>query len=245
MYMTGTIKVHAGLSNPQSAAAEQLSRILHARSHSPVLLLLSGGSALDVADYLKEKDLGGHVTVSVVDDRYSTDPEVNNFAQLKKRGISDQCENANVDMLHTEVKDGESLGEYARRYESQIKHWFAYHPAGVIIALLGIGSDGHTAGILPHPDNKPAFHNLFEDEETFVVGYDAGDKNKYALRATVTNYFLRKHVHYAVAFVSGDNKRDALEATLSSSGELHVTPARILKEMRDVTLYTDLAVSHA
>ena len=238
------MNIHSGLSEPAEAAGEQIERILFARKNSPILLLLSGGSAFKVLDYVSTDALGGNVTVSMIDDRYSENQEVNNFSQLLKHDFTKKCTDAGCYIFGTQVNVRETMAEHEQRYERMLKDWTEKNPEGKVIALMGIGTDGHTAGIMPFPENKPVFDNLFEHEEDYAVAYDAKEKTEHPLRMTVTNNFLRKHVDYAVVYATGDEKREALENVISETGEIHVTPARVIREMEDVELFTDLTLTH-
>jgi len=43
-----------------------------------------------------------------------------------------------------------------------------------------------------------------------------------------------------VVFMVGEEKRNALERVLAEEGMLAETPARIVREMRDATIFTDI-----
>ncbi len=45
----------------------------------------------------------------------------------------------------------------AQRMEKNLRAWKNQNPQGKIIATLGIGADGHTAGIFPFADNSSTF----------------------------------------------------------------------------------------
>ena len=60
---------------------------------------------------------------------------------------------------------------------------------------------------------------------------------------TTTPVYLTRHVHHAIVYVTGEEKRQALIALHAEHGSLHETPARVLREMSDVRIYTDLTVS--
>jgi len=66
------------------------------------------------------------------------------------------------------------LEKLAHRYESSLFEWAKKHPEGKIIATMGIGFDGHTAGIMPYPENPETFARLFEDKEIGRWGMTQG-----------------------------------------------------------------------
>jgi 6-phosphogluconolactonase/glucosamine-6-phosphate isomerase/deaminase len=112
-----------------------------------------------------------------------------------------------------------------------------------VIAIMGIGSDGHTAGIMPFPKNHTLFQKLFEDEDRWVVSYDAEDKNPYPLRITVTIPFLKKNVQQVIAFVVGQEKSTALRYVIATDESVAKTPARVMREIpATVQLFTDIVL---
>ncbi len=121
--------------------------------------------------------------------------------------------------------------------EKNLRDW-----RGRIVITLGIGPDGHTAGIMPFPEDPQKFQKLFDDPDHWVVSYDAAEKNAYPNRTTVTLPFLRR-VDHAVVFVCGKEKQRALEKTLAQKGSLPQTPARIIREMGKIDLFTDIDLS--
>src|ERR1700690_217698 len=73
-------------SDPESAAAEaggNLNSLLIDMRKQPVLLLLSAGSALSILNYVGQSALGANLTVSMLDERFSTDHKINNVGQLQ------------------------------------------------------------------------------------------------------------------------------------------------------------------
>jgi 6-phosphogluconolactonase/glucosamine-6-phosphate isomerase/deaminase len=125
--------------------------------------------------------------------------------------------------------------------ESGFKSWCTNNPAGIIIALMGIGRDGHTAGIMRYPDDERLFDPLFVHTVAWVVGYDAGSRNPIPLRVTVTVPFIRD-IDHAVVYVSGPEKKQALCDVMAPRGLLYQTPGRILHTMKHCLLFTDLSV---
>lgn len=221
-------------------ATQELENLLNENSHKHVLFLTSGGSSFDLLINLK---IPRNVSIGVLDERYSEDSMVNNFAQLKNTGFFKRSEKLFEQILDTSVHKEENLEQFASRFESLLKGWKAQFPKGVIIATVGMGPDGHVSGIMPYPENEVMFESLFNDPRNWVAGYDADDKNQYSKRATTTLPFLRDHIDYAVAYISGENKREALSRVLAEEGKLNETPARILHEMKNATLFTDMNLS--
>lgn len=57
---------------------------MHWHSDS-ILLLFSGGSPLEILQYLPKDIFDDRITVGVSDERYSSDPTINNFAQVQSK----------------------------------------------------------------------------------------------------------------------------------------------------------------
>jgi 6-phosphogluconolactonase/glucosamine-6-phosphate isomerase/deaminase len=103
----------------------------------------------------------------------------------------------------------------------------AFSDNKVVIAQLGIGPDGHTAGILP---NSVAT----EPNSRLVVNYVADPYKRLTLSFTA----LKKvTVAYVLAF--GSNKMDALIALQSQNLSLSEQPAQILKQLNEAYVYND------
>jgi len=223
------------------AVKEAVEQALKDSGGKPVLFLVSGGSGFDVLNELSDGFFDTRVTVGVVDERFSTDPTVNNFLQLQKTEFYKKILAKGVSLIETIPQNGEAIEEMAKRFEGDLKAWRTAHPDGVMVALLGIGRDGHTAGMIGNPDDKRSFQFMFEDDSVWVVGFDAGNRNQYPLRVTTTMPFLRK-LDTVIVYAVGVAKKDALTAILAPTGDLYKTPGRIIQELAHCLLYTDQAV---
>lgn len=223
---------------PLKTAARSLEEQMK-NSSEKILLLLSGGSAVHVLDYLTIPD-PAYTTIGLVDERYSIDPKDHNIQAIYEHESIQKAQRGGAHMISILNKNFE-MHECVEAYDTKIKEWKVRNPHGKIIALMGIGEDGHTAGILPHPEHPQLFNSLFE-EVNLVTGYNAGEKSRHPLRITVTNTFLRDYVDGAVVYVAGQNKKESLAHLMVPFGTLTYTPARIFLEMRHVYIYTDLAL---
>ena len=182
-----------------------------------------------------------NLTVGVLDERFSEDPKVNNFTQLAETSFFQKAQEKGAYFIDTRVQPREDLEMLSKRFEDALLKWRQEHPGGRIVITQGMGPDGHTAGMMPHPKEKDIFKELFEGEN-WVRGYDAGDKNEYSLRVTTTMPFLRMADH-SVVYIVGKEKKDVLSRMLSEEGTLFETPARIIHEMKDVHIFTDIEIS--
>lgn len=225
-----------------SRASEKLNLILKdlAEHGVPTLLLLSGGSALKIAEQIEKNYLPKVLTLGVLDDRYSKDESVNNFSQLARTKLFRDAENIGAVFIDTRVNGEESIDEVAERADMAIKNWIAKNETGKIIITQGIGPDGHTSGVMPFPEDEEKFQKLFIDTEKYSVGYDAEGKNQYSLRITATLRFLMDKVDESVLLMTGAEKLQAFNSALDASGQLAHIPARVIHQMKKVNLFTDI-----
>jgi len=227
----------------KNLALQDLNKELHSKLGQPVLLLLSGGSAFQLLDQTDANNLSDTVTIGVLDERYSSDKNVNNFSQLTTTSFYQKANRHDCHFIDTSVKAGEKLNQLSERFDMELQEWKKKYPEGKVIITQGIGPDGHTSGIMPHKDNPDLFHQLFENHNMWAVGYDAGAKNKYPLRATTTIPFLIDIIDVAIVFVTGKNKKKALLNALNPKTKLFQTPAAVIQKMKNVTLFTDISIT--
>lgn len=223
-------------------AGKKLSELLKKHKNKDILLMVSGGSAFTVLEHVDSNTLSEQVTLSVVDERFSMDPKVNNFSQLEQTGFFDACMEKGCAIIGTRIHKTETLPKAVLNFDSQLRRWRQAHPKGVILTLLGLGEDGHTAGVLPFPENRRLFDDLFLDEE-WVASFDATGKNEYTLRFTTTLTFLRDETAGSVVYVQGEKKKKALELVQSDTAYIQEVPGKIFLDMNNVTLVTDQEVS--
>jgi len=221
-------------------AVEALNLVLGRHQQDPVLLLLAGGSWFGLLNRVDTHSFSEDITIGMSDERYSEDAAVNNFAQLEQTEFYRLAKEKGVRYINTKVQDKETISEFTARFEEELKVWKEKNPQGRVIITQGIGLDGHTCGIMPYPENPELFQELFENSVKWVVGYDADEKNEYPYRVTITLSFLREMVNHSIIYAVGENKKEALGRILSGEGLLAATPARIIHEMRDVQLFTDI-----
>ncbi len=217
--------------------ARYLSEIFRSYASLPFLFLSSGGSSLQLLDLLDTEHFGPHSTVAVLDERFSTDPLKNNFAQMQATEFYQKAKERGAQFIETKIRENETIEEAAAGFEKALRTWVAKNH-GPIIATVGVGPDTHTSGIMPFPEDPTFFETTFNDENHWVAAYDANDKNPERLRITCTIPFFRMITH-PVLFVTGENKRDALDVLAASEGTVHEHPCRIWREISSSVLFTD------
>ncbi len=215
-------------------AARLLEESIHAHSGDGVLVLLSGGSALSVIEYLSPDIFTNGCTVSVVDERYTEEKDHVNFYNASVRLHEKSITVSNA--IDTSCIAGESFDEYVKRINAAHREWRQAHPNARIVGLFGIGEDGHTAGIFPATVNE---FKQYESMDAFVPVPYGNMHAPYCHRITASLPFIRS-ISEAVVYVVGDNKRNAVNNFLSDEGHVSSTPARILREIPQVTLCTSV-----
>lgn len=220
-------------------SAERLGLLLSKNCKKKIntLLLLSGGSALSILEFVPQTGFGPYLTITVLDERYGSDPTVNNFAQIKSTSFYKSAKKAGVGFFETTSKV-KTLASLAKDFNQFLEKWLKKNPKGSVIATIGIGEDAHTAGIVSFPDSKKEFEKLFARDK-YAVSYDAKGKNAYPLRITVTLPFFKK-IDHAVALVLGEKKKSALEKVVSEDHNYHETPGAVLHKIKDLQIFTDI-----
>jgi 6-phosphogluconolactonase/glucosamine-6-phosphate isomerase/deaminase len=222
-------------------AAESITHLVASYKDIPILFLVSGGSPLEILKVLSSDGFDARVTVGVSDERFDANPMINNFAQIMSIPWYQDVVQKGIQSIDTRPLEGETLEECGERFDRVLVGWKQKHPEGKIVITQGIGLDGHTAGIMPYPEDPEFFEKSFVSTKKWAVGYDAKEKNKYPKRVTTTMPFLRE-VDHSVMFVCGEDKKEPLSRALAKEGSLAATPSRIIHEMKHCLLFTDLSV---
>jgi len=234
------VDVHTG-GSPLDEAADTLNGLIGETQGKDVLLLFSGGSAMALVDRLHPDHIDLHHTLSVLDERYTSDESASNFTTLTRTSFFKEANNRNVLSIDPRPQDMETLQDTAKRFDLALKHWHITHQDGVVIATMGIGEDGHTSGVLPMPEDEESFDGLFLNTSKCAVGYrTTPQKNPYTDRITTTLTYLVRHVDHAIVYATGTQKREALRQMQEEDAGLAKIPARILNRMKDVRLFTDV-----
>ncbi|MEX1026988.1 MAG: 6-phosphogluconolactonase [Candidatus Paceibacterota bacterium] len=219
-------------------AGEAISDVLGQYTDRPILLLFSGGSALSVIEHIDVQQITKRVTLGVLDERFNAPPDESNFAQLEATDLYQAALARGAGAVDPRNIEGEGLDEAAAWVETTIRAWYE-NTGGVTIITQGIGSDGHTAGILPYPDEPGRFADVFVSTNRWVVGYTKPGA-EFPERITVTVPFLRSVVTSSVVYVAGAAKYDVARRALTEDTEtLAALPAGVIREMNDVLVVTD------
>jgi 6-phosphogluconolactonase/glucosamine-6-phosphate isomerase/deaminase len=212
----------AGWEDGVAALTERLVRELASGKH--VLWLTSGGSNIPVSVQIMNNissQLRQNLSVMLADERYGRPGhKESNWAQLMQAGF-----NAKPARLLPVLQAGLSFEQTISSYNKLADQAFSDNE--VIIAQLGIGEDGHIAGILP---GSPAA----AETKALVVGYQSAPHK----RLTLTFPGLRR-VSASYTFAFGSTKHQALSSLQARSLALSKQPAQILKQLPEAYVYSD------
>lgn len=227
-------------SEAKIAAITALSQKLSENKDEDILFLFSGGSSLEILPEEINDEIFSKLTIAVLDERFSSAPENNNFLQFKETNFYSKAYSKGSKFFESVPSDKSSLDEFAMSFAEFLTSWTVQYPSGKIFATVGMGADGHTAGIMPYPEDPTMFNMLFGDPAFWVRGYDAGNKTKIGKRVTTTNVFLKTKIDFAVAYVVGEEKKDAFSSLLSAKSNIHEIPARVWYNMKEIEVFTDI-----
>ncbi len=189
-----------------------------------VLWLLSGGSNIPASVEVMDKisaDLSQNLSVSLIDERFGKEGHPDsNWTKLLAAGFD-----IKKGQLLPPLQADLTFDQTVDRYEKIIRDGRKNNQ--IIIAQLGIGDDGHVAGILP--DSPAAL-----ERTDLICGY----QSQPFLRLTTTFPAL-KSMDIVYAFAFGSNKQPALVDLQSKKISPIKQPAQILKQIPSAFVYSD------
>lgn len=228
--------------SPAEKAGKYISDILAINSGRPILLLIAGGSSVAVVEHINPEYLDEQLTVTVTDERFTDDILENNFDNLQSTSFYNELIQVDAFCINTSVVEGDTIETHAARFENNIRDWMADFPKGIIIALYGIGADGHIGGIIPGLYKGDAFKMKFDSDRLVETVVDPSKASAFPERVSTTLTFM-KRVDYPVIYTTGDIKKGALEKALDTHTSIEDIPARIILDMKAPTIFTDIELS--
>ncbi|RJR16598.1 hypothetical protein C4579_00010 [Candidatus Microgenomates bacterium] len=224
---------------PQQTARFILQKLTRYLSQNDTLLLLSGGSVgKEVVPELVKLFQNNpqsleNLIVGLIDERFGQAwHEQSNMLLLQKSGLLSFLESKHATFLPILTDEHDADWE-AKRYEN-VLNTILEKVAGRSIGILGIGADGHTAGIKPQPD-QATFDGIFMQANRLVVNYSGTDFE----RITLTPLALQK-LTQIVVYAKGEEKREALEKLQNGKAEdVYKYPAILLQKHPRVELFSD------
>lgn len=213
------------LTDIQSASKIIADRLQAELSHGKkVLWLLSGGSNIGIeaqALAMLPLDRQANLTITLNDERFG--PYGHKDSNLRQFHDALQTE-PKAKIIPIIVPESLPLEATTAHFGDNITKEVA--TADVVITQLGMGSDGHIAGILPHTPSASA------------TGAVTSYTTEQFVRITVTFETL-KRVNVAYLFAFGTDKREQLERLQNSNVPIEEQPAQFLKQLSEVYVYND------
>lgn len=176
--------------------------ILYGNVDKKTALFLSGGSTpKNLYKKLAQEKMLQAGAVAMVDDRYTFHQQYSNEIMVKDSGLLSYLEAQNV-AFYSILKFGLSASKIAAEYDETVSFLLNHFPKSV--AILGIGADGHTAGI-PILDQKIESQNYVEH----FVGFPEEPKERISLTFKALSI-----IDLLIVLAFGEEKRQGIEIAL-------------------------------
>lgn len=189
-----------------------------------VLWLISGGSNIPITVAIMNElapSSTQNLTIMLCDERYGPlNHQHSNLTALYKAAFKPK-----LAAILPVIQAGLSLEQTAGLYSKATQK--AIDSADVVIGQLGIGVDGHTAGILPYSPAATA-------DNMWVTSYKAADFS----RITLTPFAL-SHVQEAYVFAFGVDKKAALTRLKQEMLPIAEQPAQLFRHLPTAYVYND------
>jgi 6-phosphogluconolactonase/glucosamine-6-phosphate isomerase/deaminase len=199
--------------------------ILELSNDNKVLWLISGGSNIEGEVHIIKKiskSMRNNLTIMFADERYGeVGHQDSNYQQLLSAGFDSQGTNF-ISILNQGMDFEATINNFTTMAQDLLQN------SDIVIAQLGMGDDGHIAGILPHSDASL-------DHTNFVAGYSS---NPYT-RLTLTFRALTM-INVAYVYAYGDTKFRALQDLKTKNLSLIDQPSQILKQINEAYVYNRL-----
>ncbi|MCA9346940.1 6-phosphogluconolactonase [Candidatus Saccharibacteria bacterium] len=221
---------------PAKSVGEHISQsiIKHDRD---VVCLLSGGSVLDVVEFINIEEKNECRTIFMMgDERVSREDDINNYLQLVTRYGDKPAVTDNL--ISTLPLASESSETFAERTLKTFLQKLSELNNPKIISILGVGKDGHTAGIFPL--DQQFFADIYPDDLTYVSVPIEG--LRIDSRASFTPSWLLNKADEVIGYVVGQGKQNILNSLIKEAKPINERPAEIIKLHQNAHLYTNLLI---
>lgn len=216
--------------------AEIAAGMLYEYADSDTVLFLSGGKTPErLYTRLAREGRLRAGCAALVDERYGEPGHAfSNERMLERTGLPEYFKKAGIPFYRI-LEPGKDIRETASGYEEKVKGLITGFARSA--AILGIGEDGHTAGIAPDridfrnplfsPEQKERVVSYFKDTRPLRPPGTPMEEQGYGERITMTIKGLSQ-IDRLIVLVFGESKQDALEKVFRE-GSIEEAPARFLK----------------
>ncbi len=212
---------------------ELIKEILYAIVNKRTVVYLSGGNTpkeLYTALAQEEKLIPG--AVGMIDERFGTPfHNTSNEKMIRDTGLLRYLQMRDIP-FYPILKPEKTREETAHAYDETYRKLTAIFQKNV--GILGIGTDGHTAGILANSKWQIA-NSERVDSSALILSYQSNDKFKERITMTFLGLSM---LDVLLVLIFGKDKKEALELVFSQ-GTKEEIPARFFKnpEIAKKTLF--------
>lgn len=204
-----------------SEVSDYILDLLNKHSDSKTLLLVSGGSSIKVSANIASRidiNTSNSVTLGLVDERYGpVGHDSSNWVGLTDSGVNPEMFFASTQVLD----EGTTLENTAEQYADKLQ--ILIDENNYKIALLGMGDDGHIAGMKPR---STLDFDAFMGED-IVVGYRHDDFDRITMAARSL-----MQMDEIIVFVCGQAKAEVVKKLQADVDQkINEFPAQILKQL--------------
>ena len=217
--------------NPSSEVALHIEELIKQHGGT-TLLLLAGGSALNIVSKIKLDDYAKGRTIFMMgDERWSREKSENNYLQLQ-----DQLTPGHgLKLVETNIKENENLTKFTTRLNLEFEKIISCSDKLQTICILGVGTDGHTASIFPMAEES--FFNTSKQDVPYVSVHV--ESLKINSRASITPDFIKNQVNHVIGYAVGETKKSILNSLINESKPINEMPAQLIKLHKNSILVTD------
>jgi 6-phosphogluconolactonase len=202
-------------------------------SQNTVLFLSGGSTPKTLYQILAKEEQLKAGAVAMVDERYGKKfHKDSNELMIKNTQLLSYLSKTNTKFYP--ILDDKDIKQTTSDYDETVRFIFNHFPKSV--AILGVGSDGHTAGI-------PAIGSILKailDNKSSLVSFYNADKSFYKERITLSFLGLSKF-DQIIVLAFGEEKKKALKL-MFKNGSITQVPSRFLMQeeiSKKTTLVTD------
>lgn len=206
---------------PQHSGTDVAKEILYRNVDNKTLLLLSGGrTPKELYTFFAKEEQLQSGAVGQIDERFGMPMHENsNQKMIGETGLLRYLQMRDIP-FHPILK-GRDRNMTAEEYDSVLRDLFSVYQRS--IGLLGIGADGHTAGIPANSKIWKEFSLAQKEKTEYVLEYD--DHGALYNERVTMSFLGLSMLDLLIVMVFGNDKKEALQQMMTKGGE-DDTPAR-------------------